>query len=140
MAQDCQWSPRMSRFRKSVTLIIKPVTAGPNDHGFDYSFILPGSLDMFPYVYLRNQRFLGKVNKMRGWSAFNRVGPTEENFEDYEVLQTFRKVNQFIARNAKDSKNGNHAFFILPNSTSPPTSLILTFMANRSGCLRRLRS
>ena len=99
----------------------KPVTAGPNDHGFDYSFILPGSLDMFPYVYLRNQGFLGKVNKMRGWSAFNRIGPTEENFEDYEVLQTFRgEVNQFIARNAKDSKNGK-PFFLYFALTAPHT-------------------
>ena len=99
----------------------KPVTAGPNDHGFDYSFILPGSLDMFPYVYLKNQRFLGKVNKMRGWSAFNRIGPTEENFEDYEVLQTFRgEVNQFIARNAKDSKNGK-PFFLYFALTAPHT-------------------
>ena len=99
----------------------KPVTAGPNDHGFDYSFILPGSLDMFPYVYLKNQRFLGKVNKMRGWSAFNRVGPTEENFEDYEVLQTFREeVNQFIARNAKGSRNGT-PFFLYFALTAPHT-------------------
>ena len=99
----------------------KPVTAGSNDHGFDYSFILPGSLDMFPYVYLKNQRFLGKVNKMRGWSAFNRIGPTEENFEDYEVLQTFRaEVNQFIARNAKDSKNGK-PFFLYFALTAPHT-------------------
>ncbi len=31
------------------------VTNGPNEYGFDYSFILPGSLDMPPYVFLRNQ-------------------------------------------------------------------------------------
>ena len=99
----------------------KPVKAGPNDHGFDYSFILPGSLDMYPYVYLRNQSFLGRVNKQRGWSAFNRVGPTEEHFEDYEVLQTFRgEVNQFIARNAKAAKSGN-PFFLYFALTSPHT-------------------
>jgi len=32
----------------------KKVTNGPNDYGFDYSFILPASLDMPPYVFLRN--------------------------------------------------------------------------------------
>lgn len=34
----------------------KPVTNGPNDLGFDYSFILPASLDMPPYLFLRNQQ------------------------------------------------------------------------------------
>ncbi len=31
------------------------VTDGPNSHGFDYSFIHPASLDMPPYLFLRNQ-------------------------------------------------------------------------------------
>ena len=31
------------------------VSNGPNDYGFDYSFILPASLDMPPYMFLRNQ-------------------------------------------------------------------------------------
>ncbi len=30
------------------------VTNGPNDHGFDYSFIHPASLDMPPYLFMRN--------------------------------------------------------------------------------------
>ncbi len=33
----------------------KPVTGGPNDFGFDYSFIHPASLDIPPYLFLRNQ-------------------------------------------------------------------------------------
>lgn len=32
----------------------KKITNGPNDYGFDYSFIHPASLDMPPYVFLRN--------------------------------------------------------------------------------------
>ena len=32
----------------------KAVTHGPNDFGFDYSFIHPASLDMPPYMFLRN--------------------------------------------------------------------------------------
>lgn len=31
-----------------------PVLRGPNDYGFDYSYILPASLDMPPYVFLEN--------------------------------------------------------------------------------------
>lgn len=32
----------------------QPVLVGPYDYGFDYSFILPASLDMPPYVFLEN--------------------------------------------------------------------------------------
>ena len=32
----------------------KPVTDGPNEHGFDYSHIIPASLDFPPYVYIEN--------------------------------------------------------------------------------------
>ncbi|RIH65109.1 arylsulfatase [Mariniphaga sediminis] len=34
----------------------KEVTSGPNDYGFDYSFIHPASLDIPPYVFLRNHK------------------------------------------------------------------------------------
>lgn len=34
----------------------KPLTDGPHTVGFDYSFIIPASLDMGPYVYVENGR------------------------------------------------------------------------------------
>ncbi len=34
----------------------KPVKQGPNFFGFDYSFIHPASLDIPPYLFLKNQR------------------------------------------------------------------------------------
>ena len=36
----------------------KAPTDGPLDHGFDYSFILPASLDMPPYCFLENDSLL----------------------------------------------------------------------------------
>ncbi|MBD3629691.1 sulfatase-like hydrolase/transferase, partial [Cyclobacterium sp.] len=36
----------------------QPVVAGPNDFGFDYSYIHPASLDIPPYVFLENHRIL----------------------------------------------------------------------------------
>jgi arylsulfatase A-like enzyme len=36
----------------------KKVTGGPNDYGFDYSFIHPASLDIPPYVFLRNHEVI----------------------------------------------------------------------------------
>ncbi len=99
----------------------KPLLDGPKQHGFDYSFILPGSLDMYPYVYARNNEWLGKVNSQKGWSAFNRVGPAADDFEDHEVLNTFStEVEGFIKRNAKNAQNGK-PFFIYMALTAPHT-------------------
>ena len=99
----------------------KALEVGPADYGFDYSFILPGSLDMYPYVFARNNRFVGSVTKERGWSAFNRVGPTEDTFEDFKVLDTFSKeVESFIDLKAAAAKEGD-PFFLYFALTAPHT-------------------
>lgn len=94
---------------------------GPNDYGFDYSFILPGSLDMYPYVFARNGRFQGSVTARKGWSAFNRVGPAAEDFEDYKVLDAFAsEAEAFIERSAGPARDGR-PFFLYFALTSPHT-------------------
>lgn len=98
-----------------------PLEIGPNDYGFDYSFILPGSLDMYPYVFARNGHFQGRVTAQKGWSAFNRVGPASEDFEDYKVLGTFaEEAESFVERNAERARNGE-PFFLYFALTSPHT-------------------
>ena len=34
--------------------LTKPLNSSPNNNGFDYSFVLPASLDFEPYLYVRN--------------------------------------------------------------------------------------
>ena len=99
----------------------RPLEVSPNDYGFNYSFILPGSLDMYPYVFARNGHFQGRVTARKGWSAFNRVGPAAEDFEDYEVLDTFAtEAEAFLDRNAEQARNGK-PFFLYVALTSPHT-------------------
>lgn len=99
----------------------RPLEVGPRDYGFDYSFILPGSLDMYPYVFVRNHQFVGDVTVRKGWSAFNRVGPAEESFEDYKVLDTLsQEAEEFIGRNAASARGGT-PFFLYFALTSPHT-------------------
>ena len=99
----------------------RPLAIGPNDYGFDYSFILPGSLDMYPYVFARNGRFQGSVTARKGWSAFNRVGPAATDFEDYKVLDSFAtEAERFIERNADGARDGS-PFFLYFALTSPHT-------------------
>jgi arylsulfatase A len=102
-----------------------PVTGGPNTAGFDYSFILPASLDMPPYCYLENQRL---TDKLSGYTEGNslesgytgpfwRPGKTGSTFDFMEVLPTFvRKANEFI-----DRQNAQRPFFLYLPLTGPHT-------------------
>ncbi len=99
----------------------KPLEIGPAQYGFDESFILPGSLDMYPYVFARNNRWIGEVTAQKGWSAFHRVGPAAADFEDTKVLDTFSsQAESFIAESAGDAKQGN-PFFLYLALTAPHT-------------------
>ena len=101
----------------------KPLLIGPPQFGFDDSFILPGSLDMYPYVFVRDNRWVGRVTAQKGWSAFNRVGPAAEDFEDVKVLDTFcDEAERFIAQSADASESGQ-PFFLYLALTSPHTPL-----------------
>ena len=95
----------------------KPLIYGPMQFGLDHSFILPGSLDMYPYAYVRNNVWQGEINVQKGWSAFNRVGPAEKNFQDHEVLETFyTEAESFIRRQKKETP-----FFLFLALTAPHT-------------------
>lgn len=99
----------------------KPLTIGPQQYGLHESFILPGSLDMYPYAFVRNNIWQGQVTAQKGWSAFNRVGPAAEDFEDVKVLDKFSsEAEAFIARQAKPAKNGK-PFFLYLALTAPHT-------------------
>ncbi len=95
----------------------KPLKVGPPQYGFDHSFILPGSLDMYPYVFARNNQWQGEVTAQKGWSAFNRVGPAEKDFEDHQVLETFyREAESFVGKQKADDP-----FFLYLALTAPHT-------------------
>ncbi len=128
----------------------EPIQIGPSDYGFDECFFLPGSLDMFPYAYVRGKQWQGKVTVQKGWSAFNRVGPAAEEFVDTEVLSTFcKEAGSFIQRQAKQP----NPFFLFVALTAPhtPTSpeaefkgksrigIYGDFVMNTDACIGRVR-
>lgn len=101
----------------------KPLKIGPPQFGFDESFILPGSLDMYPYAFVRNNRWVGQVTARKGWSAFHRVGPAAEDFEDVKVLDTLcSEAERFISANAANARAGK-PFFLYLALTSPHTPI-----------------
>lgn len=102
----------------------KPLLHGPKQFGFDYSFILPGSLDMCPYAFVRNGEFVGKVTEILGCTAFPaREGPAAQGFEDWRVLDTLTtEVETFVVRHATEAKAGK-PFFLYLALTAPHTPL-----------------
>ncbi|MDA1140540.1 MAG: arylsulfatase [Planctomycetota bacterium] len=94
----------------------KPVTGGPNALGFDDSFIIPASLDMFPYVYLRNGLATQPATVTK---AFFRAGPSGKDFEAVNCLRDFAgESRKFIAENAAKP------FFLYLPLNSPHTPIV----------------
>lgn len=100
---------------------------GPLTAGFGYSFILPASLDMPPYVYLENDVLIEplagytKGNKLEsGFTGpFWREGLMAPSFDFYDVLPFFtRKANDFI-RKQSGSDNPFFLYFPMPAPHTP---------------------
>lgn len=100
----------------------KKPTDGPLNHGFDYSYILPASLDMEPYCYLENDVLTELPNEHTpgndldtgsyATGAFWRPGRISKDFDFYEVLPTFiKQAKKFVQVKAKEE---NPFFLYLP--------------------------
>ena len=104
----------------------KPVKGGAVDHGFDYSLIIPASLDMSPYCYINNARVFeppsdytwGRSPEVYGRGVFWRQGKISPGFDFSNVTPTFiDSACQFITRHA----NRNKPFFLYLALPSPHT-------------------
>ncbi len=103
---------------------------GPTDKGFDYFFGIPASLDIPPYYYIENDRYvdfltdsIGDSNS-EGWSkiqgAFWRNGKMSPGFKHEDVLRVLSgKVNNYLENYTK-SKN-DKPFFMYFALTAPHT-------------------
>ena len=67
----------------------KPVTGGAISHGFDYFYGISASLDMPPFVYIKNEHTVGIPDTKKKWV---REGPAEKNFEAINWVKNTRKV------------------------------------------------
>ncbi|CAG5018047.1 N-acetylgalactosamine-6-O-sulfatase [Dyadobacter sp. CECT 9275] len=89
----------------------RETTTGPKTAGFDYSYVLPASLDMPPYCYLENQKLTEPLtaytdgNKLTsGYTGpFWREGKMSPSFDFLQVLPTFiQKATDFIGLQSKE--------------------------------------
>jgi len=106
-------------------------TNGPLNHGFDYSYILPASLDMDPYCFLENDALTSMPSEMTEGNdlntgyigAFWRAGRIAPDFEMDQVTPRFAdKAVQFIERAAQKES----PFFLYVPFPSPHTPWVPT--------------
>ncbi|CAA6677541.1 MULTISPECIES: arylsulfatase [unclassified Lentimonas] len=97
------------------------LTSGPYDLGFDYFFGISGSLDMAPYIYIENNKFVGEATVMKEPHP-KRRGPAEPDFEVMNVLDELtEKSVEFIQR-----QNSEQPFFAYLSLPSPHTPIVPT--------------
>ena len=88
---------------------------GPICRGFDYLFGISASLDMAPYTYIENDKFLAKVDN----DSPSKDAP---GFSRIEVLGEFgKRSSDYIAKHS-----GDKPFFLYVPLTSPHTPILPT--------------
>ena len=100
--------------------------AGPQLAGFDESFIIPASLDMEPYCFVRNGEVMGlpmqpyagepKLTAGRHINRFHRGGVIAQDFTVENTLPTFINEAEGFIR-----KNRDRPFFLYFPLSSPHT-------------------
>lgn len=105
-----------------------PLSDGPHTRGFDYSYILPASLDMSPYVYVENGEVEDKHTVAeKGYGSLDDVGPERRvfwrpgtasaSFDIHAVLDHFADKAVDFIRNGSAEK----PFFLYFPMTAPHT-------------------
>jgi len=88
---------------------------GPVDCGFDYLYGISASLDMAPYIWIENDRFIGAGDN-------SQPGKPAPGFEKDQVLPEIgRKTVEYIEKH-----DGKKPFFVYVPLTSPHTPILPT--------------
>ena len=105
----------------------KPFKNGPVDMGFDEAFFILSSLDMDPYVYLRNNKAveiptISKGFPLNEYNRYQRIGAAAKGFEASHCLADWAaESRRYIKRQAKAEPE--KPFFLYLPLTSPHTPI-----------------
>tara|TARA_B110000908_G_scaffold172748_1_gene242694 strand:+ start:10068 stop:11675 length:1608 start_codon:yes stop_codon:yes gene_type:complete len=116
------YSKNSDRFNFKNIDYTQPLKFGPNDMGFDYSYIISASLNMPPYVYIENNKstmvptaISAQTKKQSPYATWIR-GSIADDFKHEEVLPNIvKKSISFIKENA----NKKEPFFMYVPLPSP---------------------
>jgi len=101
-----------------------PIKNGPTAKGFDYFFGITASLDIPPYLYIKNDRITAtKIDTIQGTSGkgFWRKGPIGNDFKHGEVLPMMTdKAVEYI----QSQKTASSPFFLYLALPAPHTPIL----------------
>ena len=106
----------------------KPFKNGPVDVGFDQAFFILSSLDMAPYVYLRDDRAVTVPTVNKGfphneYNDYQRIGAAAKDFEASNCLGDWAaESRKYIQERAADESK--KPFFLYLPLTSPHTPIV----------------
>ncbi len=105
----------------------KPIGNSPLSYGFDYSYVITGSLNMFPYAYIEGNRFTEAATEFKPRTEHNITiisgGPKAPGFDFEEVVDVFtKKAISFIRKSAKRE----NPFFLYFPLTAPHKPVLPT--------------
>ena len=122
-----EWTDEFQEGDDSNVDFSQKVSGGPATLGFDYSYIIPSSLDMSPYVYLENDWVVelptaftpGKSEAVDGRGVFWRSGEVSPSFDFEDVLPNLtRSAVSFIEKQG-GSEKPFFLYFPLPAPHTP---------------------
>ncbi len=101
----------------------KPVTGGPNAQGFDYFYGIPSSIDIAPYVYMENERFLAQptivLPATRGNAGYN-AGRAVADFKHVDVMPAVvAKTREYIAARGREPAKPFFLYFAATGVHNP---------------------
>lgn len=105
----------------------KPVGNSPLSYGFDNSYVITGSLNMFPYAYIEGDRFTEAATEFKPRTEHNITiisgGPKAPGFDFEAVVDVFtEKAVSFIEESAKTED----PFFLYFPLTAPHKPVLPT--------------
>jgi arylsulfatase A len=110
---------------KDVSLVdyASPIQHGPVDRGFDHYYGISASLDMFPFVWIRDRLPTEVASAEKTWL---RTGPAGPDFEAVDVQPGITKrLIEYVGERAAAAKAGTPFFAYVPLA-SPHTPIVPT--------------
>lgn len=106
-----------ARDEKGKVVFDEPFTDGPIEKGFDEWYGVAASLDMVPYVMLRDHQAVAKTTETQpaiGFPKYIRKGPKDPNFDPGDALDLFAKEAGIFIK-----KEDEKPFFLYLPLTGP---------------------
>ena len=107
-----------------------PILNGPTSVGFDHFYGISASLDMYPYIWIEDDRFVGECSTTQDLLFITRdyrperysdnTGPAHEDFVAEEVMPTItQKTEDWISQQDKTTP-----FFMCMSLTAPHIPIV----------------